>query len=61
MGQQVESVPIRISYGHDGTHVVMQFSQPVQNNRMTVEQTRAMITALEGILQHLAAHQGGGH
>lgn len=48
---------INITYGHDDTHVIMQFSQDVNNNRMTEKQTRDMIQALENSLARLAAHQ----
>jgi hypothetical protein len=59
MAHQVkQSMPIRITYGHTDTHVVMQFSQAVTNNSMTEEQTRAMINELENSLVRLAEHQG---
>lgn len=57
MAQQAQSVPIQIHYGHDGTHVLMQFSQPVQMNRMTLEQAEAMRGALGTVIQALRAYQ----
>lgn len=58
MAQQTENIPITISYGHDGTRVLMQFSQSIAVNFMTIEQAEAMRAALAtaiGLLkQHLA-------
>lgn len=51
------NTPIQITYGHDNTHVIVQFTQMINNNRMTEKQTRDMIGALENTLQKLAEHQ----
>lgn len=57
MGQQVENIPITVRYGHDEEAVVMVFSRPVNVNRMTPEQARAMVKEIETSLDQLAAHQ----
>ena len=48
---------IRITYGYDATHVIMQFSEMIQNNRMTEKQTRDMIGKLKDSLGKLTAHK----
>lgn len=53
-----QSVQIQIMYGHDDDCIIMQFSQMIQNNRMTIEQTREMITSLEGAIEKLFEHKG---
>ncbi len=52
-----KSVDIKITYGHDDTHVIVQFSQMIQNNRLTPKQTREMIEALQNAMKKLAAHK----
>ena len=49
------SIDISITYGHDDTHVVVQFSQMIQNNRMDEKQTMDMIKALKDALGKLRA------
>lgn len=55
--EERQSVSVNITYGHDDTHVIMQFSQMINNNRMTEKQTREMIDALENSLARLAERQ----
>lgn len=52
-----KSIEISITYGHDDTHVIMQFSQMIQNNRMTEKQAREMLAALKDALGKLSAHK----
>ncbi len=57
MGQNVETIPITVQYGHDDEAVVMVFSKPVNMNRMTPEQAKAMIREIQVSLDQLEAHQ----
>ena len=52
-----QSIDISITYGHDDTHVIVQFSQMIQNNRMSEKQTKDMITSLKGALSKLTEHK----
>jgi len=51
------SIDISITYGHDDSHVIVQFSQMIQNNRMSEKQTRDMINSLKDALGKLTAHK----
>ncbi len=51
------SIEISITYGHDDTHVIIQFSQMIQNNRMNEKQTGDMVKALKDALAKLRAHK----
>ena len=57
MAQQIENLPLKIHYGHDGNNVVMQFSQPVRNNHMTEKQTEDMIHGLQETLKVLREYK----
>ena len=55
--QTTGNVDISITYGHDDTHIIIQFSQMIQNNRMTEKQAKDMIAALKNSIQRLTEHQ----
>lgn len=59
MAQQVETKPLKIQTGHDGTHVVTIYSSPVTAVRQTEAEVLAHIKNLQGSLQSLAEHQSG--
>ena len=52
-----QSIDISITYGYDDTHVIVQFSQMIQNNRMSEKQCREMISSLKGALSKLTEHK----
>lgn len=56
MARQIETMETRILYGHTNTEVVMEFQGRGLVNRMTPDQTRAMITTLQATLERLEAH-----
>lgn len=49
---------VRINYGHDDEHIVMQFTAPIQNLVLTPEQADAMIGAVREAQGRLQEHQG---
>ena len=58
MAQQVESQQqFTVNYGHDGECVLMSFSAPVKDARLSVEQTDSMIGALQEAKKMLAQHK----
>jgi pyruvate/2-oxoacid:ferredoxin oxidoreductase beta subunit len=57
MAQQAQEIPIKIQYGHDGTKVVMIFSQSINTNRMTEKEAEDMIAALQNALEKLREHK----
>ena len=58
MAQNLEPMPMQIHYGHNDTHILVQFSASTNMLIMTVEQADAMvkeITAAKKLfLDHLA-------
>jgi len=57
MAQQLESIQFRISYGHDATHVILQFTQAINRARFTPAETEAMIEQLQTALKMLREFQ----
>lgn len=58
MAQQGKDIPVTIGYVvSPENHVLMMFSMPMAANRMTVEQTRAMITQLQECIQMIEQRQ----
>ena len=57
MAQKLETAPLNIETGHDGTHVVTMFSQRVNAIRQTEAEVLAHIAALNKALQGLAEEQ----
>lgn len=59
MAQKAEQIQLTINYGCNATHVLMQFSSPVQINQMTIAQAEAMREALAEAIQALKDVQSG--
>jgi len=57
MAQQLESIQFKISYGHDATHVIVQFTQPITLARFTPAETEAMIEQMQVALKMLRDFQ----
>ena len=57
MAQQAQQMQVKINYGHNDTHVLLRFSQPVNLSVMTIEQAEAMRTELERAIEALRSHQ----
>ena len=57
MAQEVKNIQIVTNYGYDDTHVLMQFSQSITNQRLTPDQARAVIAHLQDALDKLLQHQ----
>jgi hypothetical protein len=54
--QVQENIPVTTQHGHNGTHLVMIFSVPVENLTLSVAQADAMIAALQGVREQLVTH-----
>lgn len=52
----VQSHAVTMDYGHDGAKVAVIFSNAVQNLRLTIPETDAMIASLEVAKAKLAEH-----
>lgn len=59
MAQQADQLQVTINYGCTETHVLMQFSQPVTMNMMTIEQAEAMREQLGNAIKLLKDRMAG--
>lgn len=58
MAQKVETQQqFTVNYGHDGECVLVFFSAPVKDTKLTIAQTDAMIEALQVAKKMLLEHQ----
>lgn len=48
---------LQIQHGHDGSHVILRFSQPIDNLSFTPEQAEAFIAAMRNSVVMLEAHK----
>ena len=52
-----QNVPLTTNIGHNGTHVVMTFSQRIDNQMLTDGQCEAYILSLQNALKNLREYQ----
>ena len=57
MAQQAQQMQVKVSYGHNDTHVLVRYSRPVELSLMTIEQAEAMLAELANAIAALKAHQ----
>lgn len=57
MAQEAQQMQVRITYGHNDTHVLIRYSMPVDINVMTIEQAEAMRTEIGNAIAALKVHQ----
>lgn len=50
---------LNIQHGHNGSQVVVLFSQRVDNVALTVQQAKEFMAAMQNSLEKLAEHQKG--
>lgn len=48
-----------IQHGHNGSQIVVLFSQSLNNLALTVEQAQAFMAAMQNSIEKLAEHQKG--
>lgn len=61
MPQSAENKPINIHYLRSDTHVVIQFSQPIQNLMLTPEQAKKFQESVGVVVAELERHIAGGN
>lgn len=57
MAQNLAEMPVHTKYGHNDTHVLVQYNRAISNQKMLPHQARQVIAALQDALDKLEAHQ----